>query len=243
LGDKNANHAHEISRVLEWANVLTAERESEFLDAQRLGFKGEFLSPIYTTVGMKFSDLDQPYKEIPSSRSQIIIKGYQHDAGRALNALEALLRCFADIKNFQVAIYSATEAVKIQAEIIAFETGLDIRIIPRVSHEKLLDEFAKSRMYIGLSISDGLSTSMVESMSAGCFPIQSINSSAGRFLVPNKSGFIVDPWDIDDIAKKIRIAATDNQLVDSAALLNFERLKSEYSYEVGLGKIREIYKT
>ena len=240
-GDRNINHVEQISQLLEWADVVTAERESEYLDATRLGFNGDFLAPIYTTVGMKIPDLGLNLGQAPSLRSQLIIKGYQHDAGRALNALEAISRCLAEIKDFQIAIYSASESVKIQAELMAFETGLNIRIIPMVTHGELLAEFAKSRVYIGLSTSDGLSTSMVESMSAGCFPIQSVNSSATHFLTPGESGFIVNPWDIEDIAAKVRIAITDDILVDSAATKNIESLKSKYDYEIGVKAIEKLY--
>jgi len=240
-GAQNTNHVKQISHLLGWADILTAERESEFLDATRLGFSGDFFAPIYTTVGMNIPDLNLNPGPVPSHRSQLIIKGYQHDAGRALNALEAISRCLAEVKNFQIAIYSASESVKIQAELMAFETGLNIRIIPTVTHKELLSEFAKSRVYIGLSTSDGLSTSMVESMSAGCFPIQSENSSASHFLTPGESGFIVRPWDIEDIAAKIRIAITDDSLVNSAAVKNIESLKSKYDYEVGVKVIQKLY--
>jgi glycosyltransferase involved in cell wall biosynthesis len=240
-GARNVNHVEQISQLLGWADVLTAERESEYLDAKRLGFNGEFLAPIYTTVGIKIPGLGLNPGPTPSHRYQLIIKGYQHDAGRALNALEAISRCLEEVKDFQIVLYSASESVKIQAELMAFETGLNIRIVPTVTHRELLSEFGKSRVYVGLSTSDGLSTSMVESMSAGCFPIQSVNSSASHFLTPGESGFIVNPWDIEDIAAKIRIALTDDRLVDSAAAKNLESLKSKYDYEVGVKAIEKLY--
>jgi len=40
-------HITQIQSVLSWTDVLTAEKESEQIDARRLGFKGGFLSPVY----------------------------------------------------------------------------------------------------------------------------------------------------------------------------------------------------
>lgn len=236
----NRDHSEEIKQVLSWTDILTAERYSESVDAERLGFTGKFVAPVYITVGIRTHELDGSI-EPPSSRSQIIIKGYQHDAGRALNALEAIRKISAKLIDYEVVIYSAAESVRIQAELISFETGIRIRVLPRVSQGEILKEFSRSRIYIGLSISDGLSTSMVEAMSMGCFPIQSEHSSASLFLQDGISGFIVNPWAIAEIAEKICIALEDDNLVDKGASINIESLKSKYDYEVGVEAIEKLY--
>jgi glycosyltransferase involved in cell wall biosynthesis len=236
----NQNHENEISKVLSWADVVTAERFSEHLDLERFNFTGTFLAPVYITVGTTANEL-ATVTQPPSARSQIIIKGYQHDAGRALNALEAIRRAKDELKQYEVVLYSASEAVRIQAELVAFETGVKFRILPRAPHSEVLQEFCKSRIYIGLSISDGLSTSMVEAMSMGCFPIQSQNSAAGEFLEDGISGFIVDPWDIDGLVTKLSTALRDDDLVNEASRRNIEMLKKKYSLDVGIKMIQELY--
>lgn len=239
-GLQNLNHVSEIKKVLAWADVLTAEREFEELDARRLGFERTFIAPVYITVGFQDADL-LPSSEKPSFRKQIMIKGYQHDAGRALNALEALAKIGSLLSDYQIVIYSASESVRIQAELFAYETGVSVRILPRVPHKELLAEFAKSRIYIGLSTSDGLSTSMVEAMSVGCFPIQSENSAASLFLDENKSGFIVQPWGIDAIAERIKISLENDKLVDDAVEINLQTLRREYSHPKGVEIVRKLY--
>lgn len=241
-GSVNQDHISEIKMVLGWANILTAERVSEYTDAQRLGFTGEFIAPVYITVGFLENQLTAP-EIMPSKRRQIIVKGYQHDAGRALNCIEALKRIAPRLQDYEVLIYSASDSVRIQAEIFSFETSVKTRILPRSTHETLLEEFEKSRIYVGLSTTDGLSTSMVEAMSKGCFPIQSENSSASIFLRDSSTGFIVDPWELTDIARKIEIALTDDSLVDRAVQANLDILKDKYSYETGVGIIRNLYFT
>jgi glycosyltransferase involved in cell wall biosynthesis len=239
-GLRNPGHSDEIARVLSWTDILTAERYSEIEDAARMGYGKEFIAPVYITVGLEEREVSS-VKTPPSRRSQVIIKGYQHDAGRALNALEAIRRIQGKIQDFEIVIYSASESVRIQAELISFETGIKIRIMPRIAHNEVLKEFEKSRVYVGLSISDGLSTSMVEAMSTGCFPIQSQNSAAGMFLKPGVSGFIVDPWEIDDIARKILIALEDDEMVDKAAVINMETLHQKYNFTEGIKIISSLY--
>jgi glycosyltransferase involved in cell wall biosynthesis len=236
----NRDHSKEIKQVLSWTDILTAERSSESVDAERFGFVGRFLAPVYITVGIRTEELESSIQP-PSLRSQIIVKGYQHDAGRALNALEAMRQISEKLLNFEIVLYSAAESVRIQAELISFETGMRIRVLPRVSQSEILKEFSRSRIYIGLSISDGLSTSMVEAMSTGCFPIQSEHSAAGLFLEDGISGFIVNPWAISEIAEKICIALEDDLLVDRAADINIESLSQKYSLDKGIEIIHDLY--
>jgi glycosyltransferase involved in cell wall biosynthesis len=101
--------------------------------------------------------------------------------------------------------------------------------------------FSQAKLYIGLAISDGLSTSMVEAMSEGAFPIQSKNSGAGVFLLDGTSGFIVDPWDIKLIAQRIDQVLNDDLLVDNAMAINLKTLESKYNYDYGIAQIRRLY--
>jgi hypothetical protein len=44
------SHKAQISSSLSWTEILTAEKEDEFLDAKRLGYSGEFQSPVFITL-------------------------------------------------------------------------------------------------------------------------------------------------------------------------------------------------
>jgi glycosyltransferase involved in cell wall biosynthesis len=79
-----------------------------------------------------------------------------------------------------------------------------------------------------LSISDAISTSLLESIVMGAFPIQSCTSCADEWISNGRSGLIVPPEDPDIIAQAILKALNDDVLVDEAAKINervaFERL-------------------
>ena len=114
--------------------------------------------------------------------------------------------------------------------------------MPKQSKDKFLDEYKNTRIYIGLAVSDGLSTSMVEAMNFGAFPIQSEISAASDFIEHGVNGFIVDPWDINGIAHLVMSASTDHGLVDSAQITNREIVKKKYDLDIGTTKIIEIFK-
>ena len=104
-----------------------------------------------------------------------------------------------------------------------------------------MEYFKEARVYLGLAISDGLSTSMVEAMSFGVFPIQSQNSSAPKFLTNGVTGGVVDPWNIQEVVSILKNALTSDELVDQAAISNARIIADKYSWSVGLDKLAEVY--
>ena len=241
LFSKIASHEDQIRKVMSWADILTAERAIEEDIANQFGFNGVFLCPIYITIGMPSESIKHPMKP-PSQRNTIIIKGHLDFSGRALNALQAVSLLKSELAAFKIRVFSANPAVALEVEIMKSELKIDISTIPRIKKNELKEYFLESRLYLGISISDGLPGSMMEAMSAGCFPIQSKNSAASEFIQNGVSGFIVDEWDLNDIAARLLSALTDDLLVDKAALINQDVLINKFNYIDGLMKIENLYK-
>ncbi|NBO68623.1 MAG: glycosyltransferase family 1 protein [Actinobacteria bacterium] len=82
--------------------------------------------------------------------------------------------------------------------------------------------FRNTRIYIGISLSDAASMSLLEAMVCGAFPIQTNTSCADEWIVNGKSGFIVSPDDHEGLVKAIRTALENDDLVDEAAQINYE---------------------
>lgn len=237
---KMESHLPKIRQVMSWVELLTAERSVDEQIALANGFSGEFLAPIYITIGNR--NLNRDLKKA-SERSIVVVKGYQDSHGRALNALASieLLAHQMDLTKFRFMVFSASKSVKLQCKQMKRTLGIDIEALPRMRKTELMKYFGEARVYLGLALSDGLSTSMVEAMSYGAFPIQSKNSAAPDFLVHEVTGGVVDPEDIQGVSNLLRMALFDNELVDKAALTNIAALKNKYSWENGLNKMAKIY--
>jgi glycosyltransferase involved in cell wall biosynthesis len=233
------SHQSEIITALSWADILTAEKPQEIIDAQRLGFTGEFRSPVYITLGQV--SLDNTATMKPSLRKRILVKGYQDNPGRALNALYTISLLSEELKEFEVLVYSASEAVRIQCDFLRNKYSINIKALERISHEEMQELFRSSRISISLAISDGLPGALVEAMGAGAFPIQSENSCVGDFLVHGENGLIVDPWDLEGIKQSFKQALTDDKMVDKAVEINTAVLEAKYSLAEGTRKIKELY--
>jgi hypothetical protein len=214
-------HKPKIQAILSGCDYYSCECQRDIELAKQLGFQGEILPVLPNTGGFSLPELI-PLKNnaTPASRRTILLKGYQNFAGRALVGLQALRLCADLLEGYTIAIFSANDDVRVAAELFQQDTKIPVEIIAAVSHDTLLGIHAKSRIYIGLSISDAISTSLLEAMVMGAFPIQSCTACADEWIEEGVSGFIVPPEDPHVIAQAIRRAIEEDDLVNHAAEIN-----------------------
>lgn len=232
-------HISQIKLCLSWADILTAEREEELADAKRLGFQGDFRAPVYITIGQNPPEIKDQMQS--SSRKLILVKGHQSDTGRALNVLQAISQICDELRDFEILFYSAPKSVQAQIGALRKKHKLNIGILPKISHDEMLNLFYGARVSISVAVSDGLPGVLVEAMQAGAFPIQSSNSAGKDFIVHGENGFLVEPWDIESIKECILAAISNNVLVDYASEMNRQILKEKYSLKEGIQKLRKLY--
>ncbi len=239
-----AKHRERVRAVLENCDYYSCECERDVILAREYGLRGEVL-PVFPNTGgfdlVACELLRQPGSA--SERKLILLKGYQGWAGRAFSGLRALARC-ADIlkaRGYSIAVYSSGPDVDLAVELFALETGVPVEIIPPSPHTEMLKKYGQARVYIGLSISDAISTSLLESMVMGTFPIQSCTACADEWIIDGQSGLVVPPEDVDLIEKALRRALTDDVLVDQAAALNRETARKRLSSTVIQPKVIDFY--
>lgn len=216
-----SGHADRIRAVLSSCDYYSCECRRDVALAKEFGFAGEVLPTIPNAGGY---DLDaiRAYRQPgpASARRLIVLKGYQHWAGRALVGLRAIERIAPVLKDYRVAIYSAAPEVRVVAKRLARSTGLSIDLIPPCSHTEMLRLHGRARVSIGLSMGDAISTSVLEAMVMGSFPIQSNTSCADEWVQDGTTGLIVPPEEPEAVAGAIRRAVTDDAMVDQAAEVN-----------------------
>ncbi len=215
-----AEHQERLRALLQAADYYTCECERDVALARALGLRGEVLGVLPNGGGLDLARLAALRATPPSQRRTIIIKGYQNVMGRALCALAALRLCADALAGYRVVIYSPGEDVRVAAELLAQDLQVPIDILPPLPHDELLRHFGAARVYVGLSISDAASTSMLEALAAGAFPIQSGTACADEWVVDGESGLIVPPEDPHAVAAALRRALADDALVDAAAARN-----------------------
>ncbi len=218
-------HKRKIIELLGIASAYSAECNRDIEIVRNLGYSGVVMPVIPNSGGIDMSGLPRDSSP-PRQRKKITIKGYTGFVGRALTTLRALEEVADCLDGYEVFIYSASLRVRLRALVLRFKHRVTVRIIKkRTPHAAMLRHFSESRIYIGISLSDGISTSLLEAMATGCYPIQTGTSCASEWLT-STSGAIVDPGDIGEIGQRIREAITSDSLVDEAAMTNMAIIQS-----------------
>jgi glycosyltransferase involved in cell wall biosynthesis len=214
-------HRKKIIQLLDAAKFYSAECQRDVELVRQLGYEGHVISVAPNSGGINLDQIPK-ISEKTSNRRKIIIKGYTGFVGMATNALKACAICPEIPEGYEIVIYSASIRLKIQAAMFRLNNQTPIRYIKkRTPHQEMLAHFAASRIYIGISLSDGISTSLLEAMATGCFPIQSFTGCANEWL-SDEGGYLVDPNSVPQIAECIRKALENDELVDNAAIINRE---------------------
>jgi len=237
---------HEIvlRKLLLTVDCLSMECGRDTAIASELGFEGEIIRPFPVTGGYEIGkDLCAGKRIKTSSRKRILIKGHTRFVGRALTALAAIEKLADSLREYEIIVYSADPKACRVVKKLALKHSLSIRALRRgeLSHEGLLRLFETSRVYIGVSLSDGISVSLQEAMVSGAYPIQTDTSCVDEWIVNGQSGSIVSPHDLNGITVAIKSSLENDLLVDTAAEINFETAKTRLDRAVVSSLSREFY--
>ncbi len=239
-----SEHVARIKAVLSACDFFNCDCHRDVALARAFGFHGEVLPVLPVTGSFDIQRLRQLRQPGPTSdRRLIVLKGYHGWAGRALVGLRAIELCADVLEGYSVAVYSAGEGVEISAELVAQATGIPIEVVPHGPHEEILRLQGRARIYIGLSISDGLSSSLQEAMVMGSFPIQSHTGCGNEWMRDGETALFVHPEDPEAIAAAIRCAVTDDTLVDRAAEMNAQVAARRLDCSVLAPQVVEMYES
>jgi hypothetical protein len=219
-----------IREALSKSDFYSAECERDYRLARDFGFLGKDLPCIPNAGGFQVSQSNSIIP--PSDRRQIMIKGYGGRFGRADIPISLIPQIVANYPNSVFFIYSVTDDVLELINRLPSDVKKLIRISTvrdRMNRVDFLREFGKSRIYIGCSRSDGISTSFLEALIHGAYPIQTNTSCAGEWVAKGYVASLVsiNPSEILDATLS---ALQDNPLVDRAAKINLEFAKKDLSY-------------
>jgi glycosyltransferase involved in cell wall biosynthesis len=213
-------HKNQIERALQWASHYSAECERDYRLARDLGYKGIDLPRIPNAGGFDVS----VEKLKCSKRSLILVKTYGGLFGAGETAIRALSDFLSTCTDFTIHFYSVTpdleslviELQKKFPELVGYST-----LSQSLTHEELMKLFKRARIYLGCSRSDGLSTSFLQALCTGAYPIQTDTSCASELVDGGASGSII-PLDEDIVLTTLRDVIFDDALLDDAQKVNYQ---------------------
>ena len=238
-------HQPRIRQVLAECDYYSCECERDVALARSHGLNGKVLLPVSPNAGG--IDLAMARKlrarGAPAARRIIALKGYQGWAGRALVGLRALARCADQLNGYAVHIHTPSEEVQLAAELFSADTGVPTVIVPRgTPHNEILALHGSARISIGLSIGDAISTSFLEALAMGSFPIQSRTSCADEWVGDGRTALLVPPEDPEAVEAALRRALADDELVNRAAEENWKTAEARLDARVLAPRAAQMYR-
>ena len=236
-------HATLIREILSGCDYYSAECHRDVALARQFGLRKPVFVVCPNSGGIDIELTRRLRTPGPTSARRVIaVKGYQHFAGRALTALQAIDKVRDHLRDYRVCIFSPFPEVRQEAERLRSQRGINVECLAeQVPHDDILRLHGRARVSIAISIGDGISTALLEAMAMGSFPIQTCTACADEWIIDGKSGFIVQPDDLEQIADRLLKAMNEDELVDNAAALNFERISASASREVVAAQVKAAY--
>lgn len=220
-------HLRLLKSLMKAAQFYSCECTRDFGFATALGFTGRFWPIVPGSSGMNIPMIQEILRNAipPSMRKGIMIKGYLNFSGRAFATLDALKQCTAELRPYIIYVFSAHKKVKTAFSAFADENALTIKFLTGITQREMFEHYSQSRCYISTGISDGISTSVLESMALGCFPIQSDSACCLEWFEHGKTGFAtsaakLNENDVSTIVSAIKQTLSSNAMVDEAAPIN-----------------------
>ena len=237
-------HQQKIRSLLKRVDVLLTECHRDEELAKNFGFNGVCIYGVPASGGFDDQEILNFESSIsPSKRKIIAVKGYSGFVGLGPAAINAVGRTSDLANKYKTVVFSASWRTWLVAKIVKLRTGLNIEVQMKHSRslEEMRDLFSDSRVVIGVSKSDGLPATVKETAFFGAFPIQTDTSCAGEWFKDGISILLVPPDSTDALEAALRTALIDDDLVDSAAMLNFEIAESLMNRAAVRSKISLLY--
>jgi len=238
---KFEEHKRQIEELLSHADFYSAECIRDYNLATEMGFRGIFLPCFPNAGGFDLEMLKNA--GATSLRNLIIVKSYGGIFGRGDLGIKVAGVILAKNPSVNFFFYSVTP------DLIAEIKGLSATYPGRVRfatvsnsipQDELLQMFCDSRIYLGLSESDGISTSFLNALVTGAYPIQSGTSCANEWVERGAIASIV-PLEIDKVILAVEEAINNTNLLDNAQRANLQIANSTLDRNKIRSEIQSFY--
>lgn len=239
---QDKTHFEKINKILRTADYYSAECERDYQLLKGFDFKGELLPCIPNSGGFSKYELNQ---ELISTKERklIICKGYGGLFGQielALPAIEIALHLY---KHLSVFFFSVTPDVVNKVKFLQsiYPDRVEFSTVSNpLKRKDLVEKFKHSQIYIGCSKSDAISTSFLEALVFGAYPIQTNTSCANEW---KNKGFQCEivPLDAISIVRSILNLLSNVESLDQSVVSNVELAREILDKDLILMKAKEFY--
>ncbi len=193
-------------------------------------------------IGVRIDEFKpDPAMPRPMSRRLICIRRHEpiYDNATILQSLGKLEQSGVDFECDFVGGGSLLDAHRQ----LAVDLGLEarVRFLDQAPYASIPGLMRQSDLYISASLSDGASSSLLEAMACGLFPIVSDIEANHPWVRDGETGLLFPPRNVESLSRAIMNAMERFSLRESALGKNRARIESEGDFEENMKKIMSIF--
>ena len=236
----------DVKSVVKNCDYLITENSHDRVRADELGFTGTFVG-YFTGFGGIEEQREKKAPQPTSQRKTVLLKGRDigdgDPVGRASTAIRAFKLCQDALKDYRIVVASASSSRSMMEEVAMLTATTDLRVQPLsyLSSKHLMEIYGASRVFISLTVNDGIPRSLLEAMAHGAFPVLGDLDSLSDLISSGDNGLLVPPEDPEAAAAALRKALKDDDMVDAAARRNREIIERDFSDEVVRPRVLQMY--
>jgi hypothetical protein len=220
-------HNVKIREVLAKIDLYVAECPRDIALAREYGYGGKFCPMVPNSTHFSNVDLEMRLDK-PSNRNLILVKAYGGAWGYGNVILDGISKFLVSNLEARAYAFSVTGDVLKKAYYmkLLFGSRFDFSTIYNpLSRMEMFELFRSARFYVGYSRSEGISTSALESMVFGAFPIQTATSCLGSIFGSEITIFSPDDFDPDIFSLLTELWPREDFLNEASAK-NRKRMRS-----------------
>jgi glycosyltransferase involved in cell wall biosynthesis len=234
-----------VQAIVQSVDYYISECKRDYEIALQYGFRGRFLGFLPAFGGINVDKINRYRKSSSiSERKSLYIKGrgVEDPVGRAMIIMDTIEKLHDTLSGYNIYIGLATTSIVQKALEIKEKYGLSIIILPFAENpEDVLNYVGSSRVFISITLNDGLPASLVEAMVLGAFPIFSNLPSIGEWVTQGENGLLVDLDNPEKLAEYIQLALQDDDLVNQAGIINTKIVQEKLEYTLIRDKTIAMY--
>jgi glycosyltransferase involved in cell wall biosynthesis len=174
------------------------------------------------------------------------------------NCLVGMVAAFNDHKDYKTYFMAAQSLLRNRRDItfLAIGNGTDSTEAQSLIDTKYIDHFrllgvrSDVESFINAmdicvlsTFTEGISNSILEYMALGKPVIATDGGGTCEIVLDNKTGFLINPSNPEELAEKLEILINDRQLRKTMGLAGRERVMNEFSIDQMVSKYTDLYKS
>jgi glycosyltransferase involved in cell wall biosynthesis len=226
LGLDDPQKSKSIQYILANCDGFMADCKRDLELAVQHGLDPQKLASGHALPGAGGLDLEEfAQLRVKHKRRDVILlpKAFEREhANRTLPALEALHMLNAELQSYEIHLASASQAVRAWLRQMPKTFQDRCHIHSFLPQGDLFELYARARIVLAPSLSDGTPNVMLEAMAAGALPIMSPIESIKEWITDGENGLLAHALYPDKVAAALQRALTDDALFEQAQRINWE---------------------